>query len=135
MPAMSIFDDEWAGVSHSQQITYGKSIDDASDASPDTRTLTTPTTLGQQVSYGVPRNSDRAISTFDIKHNFSSTFVYDLPFGKGRQFLADSSGLVDSILGGWSFSGLIRLQGGQPYIPIITDTNRLGQLIDRSVWI
>ncbi|HEX6731421.1 MAG TPA: hypothetical protein VF074_15460, partial [Pyrinomonadaceae bacterium] len=120
------------GLTFTANYTYGKSIDDASDASPDTRTLTTPTTLGQQVSYGVPRNSDRAISTFDIKHNFSSTFVYDLPFGKGRQFLADSSGLVDSVLGGWSVSGLIRLQGGQPYIPIITDTNRLGG-VNRSI--
>jgi hypothetical protein len=114
------------GLSFTANYTYGKSIDDASDASPDVRTLTTPTTLGQQISYGLPRNADRAISTFDIKHNFSTTFVYDLPFGKGRQFLTDANSFVNAALGGWSLSGLVRLQGGQPYVPIITDTNRLG---------
>jgi outer membrane receptor protein involved in Fe transport len=120
------------GLTFTANYTYGKSIDDSSDASPDTRTLTTPTNLGQQVSYGVPRNSDRSISTFDIKHNFSSTFIYDLPFGKGRQFLAGAPGIVNSVLGDWTISGLIRLQGGQPYVPIITDTNRLGG-VNRSI--
>lgn len=114
------------GLSFTANYTYGKSIDDASDASPDVRTLTTPTTLGQQISYGLPRNADRSISTFDIKHNFSTTFVYDLPFGKGREYLTDANSFVNAALGGWSLSGLIRLQGGQPYVPIITDTNRLG---------
>jgi hypothetical protein len=70
--------------------------------------------------------SDRAISTFDIKHNFSSTFIYDVPIGRGRMFLKDAPAIVDSILGGWTISGLIRLQGGLPFVPIITDTNRLG---------
>ena len=114
------------GLSFTANYTYGKSIDDASDASPDTRTLTTPTTLGQHVSYGEPRDQDRAISTFDIKHNFSSTFIYDLPFGKGRQLLSDAPAIVNGVLGGWSLSGIFRLQGGQPFVPFITDTNRLG---------
>ena len=120
------------GLTFTANYTYGKSIDDASDASPDTRTLTTPTNLGQQVSYGVERISDRAISTFDIKHNVASTFIYDLPFGKGRQYLANAPGVVNSVLGGWTMSGLIRFQGGQPYVPIITDTNRLGG-VNRSI--
>jgi outer membrane receptor protein involved in Fe transport len=114
------------GLTFTANYTYGKSIDDASDASPDTRTLTTPTTLGQQVSYGAPRSIDRSISTFDIKHNFSSTAVYDLPIGKGRWLLSDAAGVVDALVGGWTVSGLFRIQGGQPFIPIITDTNRLG---------
>lgn len=120
------------GLTFTANYTYGKSIDDSSDASPDTRTLTTPTNLGQQVSYGVPRTSDRSISTFDIKHNFSSTFIYDIPFGKGRQFLGSAPGIVDSVVGGWTLSGVVRLQGGQPYVPIITDTNRLGG-VNRSI--
>ncbi len=120
------------GLTFTANYTYGKSIDDASDASPDVRTLTTPTNLGQQISYGIPRTSDRAISTFDIKHNFSSTFIYDMPFGKGRQFLDGAPGIVDAIVGGWTISGLARLQGGQPYVPIITDTNRLGG-VNRSI--
>jgi hypothetical protein len=113
------------GLSFTANYTFGKSIDDASDASPDTRVLSTPTNLGQQVSYGAPRTGDRAISTFDIKHNFASTFIWDLPVGRNRWLLSDAHPIVNGVLGGWSLSGLMRLQGGQPFIPYITDTNRL----------
>ena len=57
-----------AGLGFTFNYTYGKSIDDASDSSPDVRVLTTGSTLGQ-VYYGAPRSGDRAISSFDIKHN------------------------------------------------------------------
>jgi hypothetical protein len=114
------------GLTFTVNYTYGKSIDDASDASPDTRVLTSPTTLGQQVSYGTSRNLDRAISTFDTKHSLSSTFIWDIPVGKGRWLLKDAPSVVNAIVGGWTLSGLLRLQGGGPFVPIITDTNRLG---------
>lgn len=113
------------GLTFTANYTYGKSIDDASDASPDTRVLTTGTTLGQ-VSYGAPRSGDRAISTFDIKHNFSSTFVWDLPIGRRRWLLKNAPAVVDALVGGWTLSGVTRFQGGQPFLPFITDTNRLG---------
>lgn len=113
------------GLSFTANYTFGKSIDDASDASPDVRVLTTGSTLGQ-VFYGAPRSGDRSISAFDIKHNFSSTFVWDLPFGRKRMLFGDAPGYVDAFIGGWSMSGVFRLMGGQPYTPFITDTNRLG---------
>jgi hypothetical protein len=113
------------GLSFTANYTFGKSIDDASDASPDVRVLTTGSTLGQ-VFYGAPRSGDRSISTFDIKHNFNTTFVYDLPFGRKRYFFSKAPAVVDAILGGWTMSGVFRLQGGQPFLPFITDTNRLG---------
>lgn len=113
------------GLSFTANYTFGKSIDDASDASPDVRVLTTGSTLGQ-VFYGAPRSGDRAISAFDIKHNFSSTFVWELPLGRKRWLFGDAPGYVDAVIGGWSMSGVFRLMGGQPYTPFITDTNRLG---------
>lgn len=119
------------GLSFTANYTYGKSIDDASDASPDVRVLSTGSTLGQ-VYYGAPRSLDRSISTFDIKHNFSSTFVWDLPFGKNRQLLKNAPAIVDAFIGGWTASGVVRLQGGQPFLPFITDTNRLGG-VNRTV--
>ncbi len=113
------------GLTLTANYTFGKSIDDASDASPDVRVLTTGATRGQ-VSYGAPRSSDRAISTFDLKHNAAFTFVYNLPFGRGQKLLRDAPKLVNSVIGGWTTSGVIRYQGGQPFIPFITDTNKLG---------
>lgn len=119
------------GLTLTANYTFGKSIDDASDSSPDTRVLTTYNTQGQ-VSYGAPRKSDRAVSTFDIKHNFNSTYIYDLPFGRGQALLKSAGGLVNTVLGGWKFSGVFRLQGGYPYLPYVTDTNRLGG-VNRNV--
>jgi hypothetical protein len=119
------------GLTFTANYTYGKSIDDASDASPDTRVLTSGSTLGH-VTYGVPRSVDRSVSAFDVKHVFSSTFVWDLPIGRKRWLLADAPGVVDAVLGGWSVSGLFRVQGGLPFLPYITDTNRLGG-INRTI--
>ncbi len=113
------------GLTFTANYTFGKSIDDASDAQPDVRVLTTGTTRGQ-VSYGAPRKGDRAVSTFDLKHNAAGTFVYDLPFGRGRALLKDTPGVVNAVVGGWTVSGVVRYQGGQPFIPFITDTNKLG---------
>ena len=113
------------GLTFTANYTYGKSIDDASDSSPDTRVLTTSSTQGH-VTYGATRNLDRSLSTFDIKHNFSSTFVWDVPVGRRRWLLKDAPAIVDSVLGGWTISGLFRLQGGTPFVPTLVDTNRLG---------
>ena len=114
------------GLTFTANYTYGHSVDDASDASPDVRVLTTPAGLGQEVSYGVPRSQDRAISTFDIKHLFNSTVIWDLPFGRRRAYLNHTPWLVNGVIGGWTVASVFRLQGGQPFVPFITDTNRLG---------
>ena len=120
------------GFTFTANYTYGKSIDDASDASPDTRVITEVGQTQGQVSYGAARSGDRSVSTFDIKHNFSSTFVFDLPVGRGLTFLKDAPGVVDAVLGGWTVSGVFRLQGGYPFLPFLTDTNRLGG-VNRTV--
>ena len=113
------------GLTFTANYTYAKSIDDASDASPDTRVLAYGNTQGH-VTFGAPRSVDRSLSTYDIKNNFSSTFVWDLPIGRKRWLLADAPGIVQAALGDWSIAGLFRLQGGVPFLPFITDTNRLG---------
>lgn len=114
------------GVTFTANYTFGKSIDDASDASPDTRVITEVGQTQGQVSYGATRASDRSVSTFDVKHTFSSTFVVDLPVGRGRWLLNKAPGIVDAVLGGWTTSGVFRLLGGTPFLPFLTDTNRLG---------
>jgi outer membrane receptor protein involved in Fe transport len=119
------------GFTFTANYTFAKSIDDASDSSPDVRVLTTGTTLGQ-VSYGAPRSGDRAVSAFDIRHNASGTFVWDIPVGHGRPFLRNAPKLLNGLVGGWTLSGKILLQGGTPALPFITDTNRLGG-VNRTV--
>src|SRR5207249_10198151 len=49
--------------------------------------------------------------------------LYQLPFGRGRQFL-NSNSIVDAILGGWQISDTLVIQSGQPFTPVMnTDTS------------
>ncbi len=116
------------GFAFTANYTYGKSLDDASDASPDKNILTSGNTQGSNVSFNAPRYSDRAISTYDVKHSFSTTFIWDLPFGRKRQFFAKAWGPIDAVIGGWTMSGVGRLQSGYPFLPTIADGNTLGTL-------
>lgn len=106
--------------------TFGKSIDDASDASPDKNALTSGTVGGGQMSSGGTRVNDRSVSSFDIRHNFNTTAVYDLPFGQGRRFLSKSWRPVRETAGGWTVSGVFRLMGGFPGVVTLSDANFLG---------
>jgi hypothetical protein len=57
---------------------------------------------------------------FDIQHRGIFSYVYDLPFGKGRSFLGQASGLANHLIGGWQFGGITTFQGGFPITPVLT---------------
>ena len=113
------------GLTMTANYTYGKTIDTASDASPDTRVLSTGQARGQ-VSLGGTLEGDRALATYDIKNNFASTAIWDLPLGHGRSFLTNAPKIVDVLIGRWSMSAVFRMPGGTPFLPFITDPNKLG---------
>ncbi len=48
----------------------------------------------------------------DIAHIFNAQVVVQLPFGKGRTFLSNANRAVDTLLGGWQYSGLIHIRSG-----------------------
>jgi hypothetical protein len=50
----------------------------------------------------------------NVPQNFIANFVYQLPFGKGRQWLSNSNHATDLIAGGWQLSSITILQSGQP---------------------
>ncbi|HTH38860.1 MAG TPA: hypothetical protein VL572_12875, partial [Pyrinomonadaceae bacterium] len=113
------------GVSLTANYTYAKSMDDSSDSSPDVRVLTSGSVRGQ-VALGGSLDDDWALSAFDTRHAFSATFMWDLPFGKGRDYLKNAPWYIEGPLGGWSFSGVARVVSGNPFQPFITDPNLLG---------
>jgi outer membrane receptor protein involved in Fe transport len=51
---------------------------------------------------------------FDVRHNFVFSANYELPFGRGRAYGSDASGLVDAVLGGWRLSGIFQKRSGFP---------------------
>jgi hypothetical protein len=58
------------------------------------------------------RDLDWARSDFDVRHVFTSNFVWDLP---GRD--------EHALLGGWQFNGIVTLRSGVPFTPALGPTN------------
>jgi hypothetical protein len=51
-------------------------------------------------------------SEFDVRHRFVASYVWELPFGRGRRFGNDWSRPLDFALGGWQLTGIHALQSG-----------------------
>jgi len=99
------------GMSFLASYTYGHALDNASDANLGSAhagdTFRDPRHLNWE--YG---NSD-----FDIRNRFVFSAIYDLPFGKGRQFGSDAGRLLNALVGGWQASGIWTIQSGYWFTP------------------
>jgi len=60
-------------------------------------------------------NYNKQLSLFDrgfARHNFRAAGTFELPFGKGRQFLGNAPRAVDAVVGGWSTSHIFWWRSG-----------------------
>jgi outer membrane receptor protein involved in Fe transport len=73
-------------------------------------------------------NLNYALNNFQRTHNFVVSAIAELPFGKGKRFVSDASGLTDAIVGGWQFNTNIYIQSGLPF-----DVEYQGAGADRDV--
>lgn len=98
------------GLTFDVNYTWSKSSDNASTIENAAR-LT-----GQVADIFNPRNG-YALSSFDLQHQLTANWVYELPFGRGHRFAADLPAIVDQVIGGWQTSGIVRWRGGFPLSP------------------
>lgn len=72
--------------------------------------------------------AERSISPYDITHQFSINYLYELPFGEGRPFL-NRGGWIQEVIGGWSLSGVTNFRTGTPIVlrPLFNNTGNLTQ--------
>ena len=95
-----------SGLSVLSSYTLGESRDDAS---------------GFFTSAGDPNFSQNSNdpaaeygrSGFDVRHRFSLSFAYELPFGSGRRFA--TSGWREQVFGDWQVASIATLQSGSPF--------------------
>jgi hypothetical protein len=59
--------------------------------------------------------ADYAQSDYNLPIANITSLVYDLPVGRGKQFLGQSNGLINTIVGGWQVSGINTMQAGTPF--------------------
>jgi hypothetical protein len=70
---------------------------------------------------------DRGNSQYDLRHNFIGSFVYDLPFGRGRTVGANWHPAVNAVLGGWQLGGILFVRSGEPFsVTVSSDVANMG---------
>jgi hypothetical protein len=86
--------------------SYSKSIDNGSGVRTTDGDALTPSN-----NYNL--NAERGRSAFDFRQRWTNSFVYELPFGKGKRWL-NGNAFANAVIGGWQIGGIITLQAGFP---------------------
>ncbi len=88
------------GIQFLNSLTIGKAVDTASQS--------LDTSGGNDASPQNIRNmeAERGPSNYDQRVSNVFSFVYQLPFGAGRKYRANSSKAADAVIGGWELSGV-----------------------------
>ena len=60
------------------------------------------------------QRSGYANALWDIRHNFTTAFTYELPVGSGKMFGSSMNHAVNTLVGGWAFGGLLTIRTGVP---------------------
>lgn len=56
---------------------------------------------------------DKGHTAFDTPHRFVLSYTYELPVGRGKPLLGNSSKLLDALIGGWQLNGITTFSAGQ----------------------
>ncbi len=93
--------------------TYSKTVDDV-DANDRVN--------GAPVQNAYDLHAERGIASSNVPHRLVNSFVYQLPFGRGRRFANDTP-VVKDIITGWQVAGIVQFQTGQPIRLYQNDNN------------
>ncbi len=69
--------------------------------------------LGQDDNH---QGAERALGINDVRHRFTFSSIYELPFGLGKRW-ANQTGLVNGLVGGWELTVIMSWQTGFPNTP------------------
>jgi len=98
-------------------FTWARSLDDKSAAAG-----VGATGQGYQgFEYNHNPSLDYGPSDFDVDKRFVASYVYQLPFGRGKKFGGGVNRVEDLAVGGWQLTGITTFQTGFPYTIIGND--------------
>lgn len=97
------------GIQFMVSYTNAKSIDDASMS----------TSTGWIGGFGQMRDPnnrklERSLSEWDIPQVFQFSYIWQVPYGRGKHFGSNVNSIVNGFLGGWQTSGMWRFDNGMP---------------------
>jgi hypothetical protein len=62
---------------------------------------------------------DKGPSAFDVPQRLVYSYVYELPFGRGKQFGSSMNPVANKVVGGWQVTGITTFAAGQFSTPTI----------------
>ena len=76
---------------------------------------------------------DYGLSDFDVDQRFVASYVYQLPFGRGKKIASSVNRATDLLIGGWETTGIATFQAGFPYSVTASDVGGvLGTFFQRA---
>ena len=112
-----------SGVSLLASYAWSKAID---------QTYSPASDGGESGAVGTPQDrnnlrAEKGRSSFDINHRAVFSYIYELPFGKGKRYLNSDNRLLSRIVGGWFVSGITTISTGFPFtVRTLTDVSNTG---------
>lgn len=98
------------GLNVLASYTFSKTITDADSIQPFYSTLQSQG--GTQNPFD--HKAEKAVSNQDVPQNFVVSYLYELPVGRGKRFLANTPKPVSAIISNWRIGGIQRYLSGQP---------------------
>jgi hypothetical protein len=77
------------------------------------------------------QNLDWSLSQINLNQSFTGSVIYDLPFGKGRMFGGNWTGVTNSLLGNWQATLIERASSGFA-VPLIDSSNQSGTFFENG---
>jgi hypothetical protein len=59
--------------------------------------------------------AERGPTTPDFRHQLTVSYVYELPYGKGKHFGSGAPAVAQAALGGWQVAGVTRVHSGEAF--------------------
>jgi len=107
------------GVTFINSFTVGRTMSDAQPFSGGNNDT------GNRIQDIFNKKADDGLASHDHRYRYVGSFLYELPFGRGRHFGNALSSVLDQLVGGWQVNGIVTMQSGFP-ITILRSGDPLG---------
>jgi len=102
-----------SGLQADFNYTFSKSMDITSQAE---RLNSSGSTNYAQIMNTWNPNQLYGVSDYDARHQINANYIWDLPIGRGKQFLSNANRLTNALIGGWQTTGIVRWTSGFPFL-------------------
>jgi len=106
------------GLQFQASYTFARDLSDDGGGDP----VGFPAEIGSDPSDRFHPGRDYGNVEFTSRHRVLGSFLYELPFGQGKTFLASRGKLVDSVIGGWQLASYMLFQSG-PFMTPLADSS------------